>query len=187
MIRWRGCGSRRTYSNEGSKSPPGYVLPVQRWNAKAAGDPRRWVSEPWTTRSGRLFLLPGDSPLGFRLPLPSLSYLAPVSYPYVLAADPFVERGDLRDPPPSRQPFLRGGRARAAGSPERVQRQPGAGGYLRTALAAEPRDGRLCVFLPPVAELEVYLDLLAALEDSCAELGVAVHLEGYSIRRATRG
>jgi len=164
----------------GLGKPAGYVLPVQRWNAKAASDARRWISEPWTTRAGKLFLFPGDSPLGFRLPLPSLTYVAPIDFPHVVQADPFAERGELPDPHPIRQPFRQGARASTRVRPERLSDQLGRGDRIvRTALAAEPRDGRLCVFLPPVAELEDYLDLLAAVEDASAELGVPLHLEGY--------
>jgi uncharacterized protein (DUF2126 family) len=168
----------------GLGKPVGYVLPVQRWNARAA-DARRWISEPWTTRSGKLFVTPGDSPLGFRLPLPSLPYLTAMQYPYVHPADPFEELEELPEPHPLRQPYLHGERR-----PLRRQRQrpqlTASGHYVRTALTVEPRDGRLCVFMPPVATLEDYLDLVAAVEDTSAELGAPIHVEGYEPPRDSR-
>ncbi len=165
----------------GLDNPAGYVLPLQHWNA--ADRSRRWRSERWSTRSKQLFLMPGDSPVGFRLPLPSLPHLAPLEYPYIVPGDPTAERPELPDADPRRQPYLKS----QAADPETGHWQDlipqsvvsGGTGPARAALAVEPRNGRLCVFMPPVEELEDYLDLVAAVEDSCAELGFDIHLEGY--------
>jgi uncharacterized protein (DUF2126 family) len=166
----------------GLTTPSGYVLPVQRWNS-AARD-RRWASELWRVRRGRLFLLPGDSPLGFRLPLSALPHVAPAQYPHVLPQDPFAERGDLPDPEALRQAYRRapapaGDRREAAAPAQPAAPTAGVEATVRTALAIEPRDGRLCVFLPPVERLEDYLELLAAVEAAAEELGLPVHIEGY--------
>lgn len=168
---------------KGLGSPAGYVLPLQRWNARDGH--RRWMSEPWSTRTKHLFLVPGDSPIGFRLPLPSLPVLAPGEYPYIIPTDPFEERGPLPEPDPSLQPFLRGtaGRDHQANQPQLVRGQVTGSGTkraVRAALSVESRDGHLWVFMPPVESVEDYLDLVAAIQDTAAELKQPIHLEGYT-------
>ncbi|MEQ8654793.1 MAG: transglutaminase family protein [Kiloniellales bacterium] len=156
----------------GLGEPSCYVLPVQRRQAK--DDSRRWASERWTTRAGHLFLMPGDSAAGLRLPLGSLPHIAEEDYPYVVPADPFEERPPLADPDPRRQPFAQGVSLADCSATLPEDAQP-----VRTAMTVEPRDGRLCVFMPPTETVEDYLDLVAAVEDSALELGLALHFEGY--------
>ena len=163
----------------GLTEPSGYVLPIQRWQAKAEG--AGWRSEAWKLRRGKLFLVPGDSPVGFRLPLGALPYVAPSHYPYVHPADPTEARGDLPDferPHPA-QPVASFSEA-TAGQKLIEQELGDAGGAVRTAMSVEPRDGRLCIFMPPVERVEDYLEIVAAAETAARKLGLTVHIEGYS-------
>ena len=171
--------------------PAGFVLPLSRGPALTKSG---WLSERWRTRRGRIFLASGDSPLGFRLPLQSLPEIDPVDYPHLVAADPFAERQPLPDPRithpiKSRSSgVLAGQEASPPLAPETLvmQQAPGPAAVnadtdmpVRTALTVEVRDGRLCVFMPPVETLADYLELLAVVETTAAELGVPVHVEGY--------
>lgn len=169
----------------GLETPSGFVLPLQRWQAKDGG--RGWKSEKWSTRTKHLFLVPGDSPVGYRIPLPSLPHLEPSQYPYVIPADPFDERPDLPNPDernqahvkePSRQVDPASGSQTVVGQVG-ASGQPG-GKYVRAAMTVEPKDGRLNIFMPPVEKLEDYLELIAAIEDRAAEMKVPVHIGGYA-------
>jgi uncharacterized protein (DUF2126 family)/transglutaminase-like putative cysteine protease len=165
-------------------APVGYVLPVQRWTAQAAPG---WISEIWQTRRRHLFLVPGDSSMGFRLPLNSLPYLRPADYPHLVPADPMDEHGELPDPEMLAQTIA--DRSEEAAARAKVldfrRTAPMAASpalpavAVRTALTVEPRGGRLCVFMPPVERLEDYLELLAVVEATAAELDMPVHVEGY--------
>jgi len=198
--------------NRGLTEPAGHVLPIQRWQGKASR--HSWISEHWKTRRGHIFLIPGDSPVGFRLPLGSLPHLSASSYPYTYTADPTAPVAALPDfhaeIDSRRQAILeeleRIAREEAEALPEvtaghsqpvsalkpeqdgpQAQRNPmmmegvdPALGYVRTAIAVEPRDGRLCLFMPPVGTLEDYLEILAAAETTAEELDMPIHIEGYA-------
>jgi uncharacterized protein (DUF2126 family)/transglutaminase-like putative cysteine protease len=153
----------------------GYVLPLRRCHASNPGVD--WTSGPWLLRAGHLFLIPGDSPIGYRLPIDSLLWVAPEDYPHVLEVDPHAPR------PPLRQQFVRG-QARPS-SPQAAlvaqsapRRGESASGVIRTALCVEPRHGRVHVFMPPVATTEDCLDLIAAIEATAAQLAIPVIVEG---------
>ncbi|WP_349370566.1 transglutaminase family protein [Salinarimonas sp.] len=154
----------------GLTEPAGFVLPIQRWNA--ADGSRRWRSELWRTRRGKLFLIPGDSPVGLRLPLASLPFIEPEHYPHIHPRDPLEPRGALPSyPRPGRDPAARS---------QAVAPQNATGEAVRTALSVEVRDGITHVFMPPVEQVEDYLELLAAVEATARETGLPVRIEGYT-------
>jgi len=157
----------------GLTKPSSYVLPVQRWNAEAGAG---WVSERWALRRGRIYLVPGDSPAGFRLPLSALPWVPPAQYPHVYQADPFAERHGLPDPDELAQAYER---TSVDGPRPDVQQRLTFGSAVRTAMTTEVRDGKLCVFMPPVAWFEDYLELLVVVEETARELGLPLQIEGY--------
>ncbi len=171
--------------SRGLTRPVGHVLPVQRWNARAGG----WRSERWDLRRGRLFAAPGDSALGYRLPLGSLPWVPPSSYPYLYPPDPSVPREPLPDSPAASPGQIdpstgRPQAARRTGDPgqapaqNRIEQERHAEA-VRTALSFEWREGRLCVFMPPTEALEDYLELLSAVESTAASMAQPVTIEGY--------
>jgi uncharacterized protein (DUF2126 family) len=175
----------------------GYVLPLRRRES-------HWASGPWFFRTERLFLIPGDSPIGLRLPLDSIPWVARSDYPSVHPRDPMEQLPPLpthaqlrvRSPRGERvvQGFLRGTFGTPGHAPVREQRLDDPGGMeeterrpaafqsadwvVRTALCVEPRNGRLHIFMPPVRTAEDYLDLIAAVERTAAELKLPVVIEG---------
>ena len=156
--------------------PVAWVLPLAR--ATTAGG-TMWQSGLWLLRGRHLFLTPGDSPAGLRLPLESLAWVDPRHAAPVVAQDPLAPRRPLpaRDILPRREPRP------AAPPPGPRDRPPATGesadGVVRTALVVQPREGRLHVFLPPLAAADDYVDLLARVEDAAAELETPVVVEGY--------
>ncbi|MGV3660825.1 MAG: DUF2126 domain-containing protein [Prosthecobacter sp.] len=178
----------------------GHVLPLK---VKEKGG-TKWETGPWFLRAERCYLIPGDSPIGYRLPLDAQPWVKETSYPYVNEQDPMEEREAL----PPRQHFVRGAegvpasfwRNLAERGPLSAREMPAeqlvedrrvpppalaprvgesADEIVRTALCVQPRDGKLFVFMPPTESLEEYLSCLGAVEDVAVALDQAVVLEGY--------
>ena len=72
----------------------GYVLPIRVGEGPhLAGPP--WITSPWFLRDDRLYLMPGDSPMGLRLPLDSLPWVSKADFPYLIEQDPSTPRDPL--------------------------------------------------------------------------------------------
>jgi len=225
-------------------TPVGYVLPLfARDDEHPDFSAPQWSTGAWFLRDERMYLIPGDSPMGLRLPLDSLPWASKTDLPYLVEQDPMAPRGVLpasqeleeryaaratADARRTMPPYIAGA-TRQGEAPRRTQdglvhdigyapgvlnpadsaetlaapeRHQSAKGHSRTALCIEarnpsrangpeaekaaPKSSLLYVFMPPLARLEDYLDLLAAVEATAEELRVKVVLEGYPPPRDPR-
>ena len=201
---------RRVFS-QGLDAEVGYILPLRPFEAdpalatvraKRTGPDPQWQSGRWFVRDERLYLMPGDSPMGWRLPLDSLPWVAPTERPQLIEQDPFAPRSALK--PTLVAPALQMRNAPAVAAtvatmPEKFKSDPS---VVRTAVCVEVRDPRrangpqaeekgsasgvLYVFMPPLPKLGDYLDLVAAVEATAQEMGVKIVMEGYPPPRDPR-
>ena len=201
---------------QGLEKVVGHVLPLARneWAQRSASP--RWRTGSWFLRSERCYLVPGDSALGYRLPLDSQPWVKPTDVSWPQPVDQSQSFAPL--PPYRRLRYANvlhdavssaeaaaassldtsfAARSRAAISAERASIQnlaqtnanavasrlpllnESAAWVARTAISAEPRDGRLYIFMPPAVSLEDYLEVVAAVEDTAVEMKLPVILEGY--------
>ncbi|MBV8626319.1 MAG: transglutaminase family protein, partial [Paraburkholderia sp.] len=230
---------RRVY-DAGLSSVTGYVLPLSRSDRTPLSGPK-WVTGPWFFRDERMFLIPGDSPMGYRLPLESLPWVTKTDYPWQHTHDPFAPPAPLRSAAELRMQYGPGsgastaawreggsrgeagegvagsgwtvgngkaaadqGEAWARAAERMPERGESASWTTRTALCVEARDPAraagpkvetekfgsgnklLHVFMPPLTEVDDYLDLVAAVEATAAELQMKVIIEGYPPPRDPR-
>ncbi len=152
----------------------GYVLPLKVAIASLKQD-TVWISSLWPLQTKHIFLLEGDSPMGYRLPLSALPWVAPEDADVIIPGDPFAEQEALPAkvatsakiaPKKPQTPTLTKGKS----APE----------IVRTALCVEVRDDILHVFMPPVEQLEHYLALVDAIESTAAKLKQPLRIEGYT-------
>ncbi|MEI7514801.1 MAG: transglutaminase family protein, partial [Betaproteobacteria bacterium] len=212
---------RRVFS-QGLEAEVGYILPLRPFEAdpqraNLVGPPRpgpdpQWQTGRWFVRDERLYLMPGDSPMGWRLPLDSLPWIAPTDRPQLIDQDPFAPRSALKPTlvAPAMQTrtaaSIAAARAAAATAASATARKPDKftsdPSQVRTAVCVEVRDPRrangpqaedkgsasgvLYVFMPPLPRLEDYLDLVDAVEATARELGVKIVMEGYPPPRDPR-
>jgi len=156
--------------DRGLDQPAGFTLPLKA-DEKQTGANSEWESSAWPFRRGRLFLLPSSHPMGVRLPLASLPEVLPEDVQQEYDRDPFSVRGNLHDAHALTE------KQRHAKKP--AMAKPAPRDIVRTALCVEAREGRLCIYLPPLKRLEDFLNLVASIEAVCAQLKCAVRLEGY--------
>ena len=111
---------------QGLDSVVGYVLPLKARlsvpgasateNATAQLAGPAWTTGPWFFRDERMYLMPGDSSMGYRLPLDSVPWVSKTDYPYMIEADPFEPRGALPGAAALSARYTAGNRASVGGT-----------------------------------------------------------------------
>ncbi|MGD7035846.1 DUF2126 domain-containing protein [Methylotuvimicrobium buryatense] len=172
----------------GLNQPAGFALPVK-WNWSK----QSWQSGPWQFKRDQLFLIPGNSPMGLRMPLDSLPWIAPEKREITHERSLFEtlpELGDYYGEVAQRYSHFE---QIGAIHPEIQEQSPPADDkdidlieVPHTAICVEAREGRVHVFLPPLTMLEHYLELIAAIEATADQLSIPVVLEGYEPPRDYR-
>ena len=170
----------------GLDQPAGFAMPIK-WNWPE----QCWKSGPWDFRRGAMFLVPGNSPMGMRLPLASLPWVAPdkrdTQEPQSLFED-LPELIDYYGEVTRRYSHIE---AKEKEHPGIIEQETGDDTTTEvevphTALCVEAREGKLYIFMPPITLLEHYLELVAAIEATAESLAMPVVLEGYEPPRDYR-
>ena len=150
--------------NHGMDKPVGYILPLSWYKIK-------WITCKWEFRRKHLFLIPGNSPIGLRLPLESLIINPILETEHIYEPDLYSEPEKLGD----YSELIK--KRRSQNFSKSDEAEPSV--FTRKAICADVRDKKLHIFLPPVDSLELFLDLIASLEATAKELSIPVIIEGY--------
>ena len=132
-----------------------------------------WKSSAWPFRADHMFLLPGDSSMGYRLPLASLPWKLPDTEDLEAEPDPFADRDALPDMKKKNKK-----KSKKKNKQERLESKESRE-IIHTAVCIEAREGRLHVFMPPFTRLEGYLHLINSIEATATALKMPVMIEGY--------
>ena len=159
----------------GLGTPVGFVLPLK---YQRKGN-QEWQSGFWKVRAQHLYLIPGDSPIGFRLPSAILPWEPPAKRQKLKTVDPMAPLAEL---PAPRTIWVKASKTVARRTtttrPQTVKKETEP--VVRTALTVQARNGRLYIFVPPLETTEAYIELIAAIEDTAAQLKMPVLVEGYT-------
>ena len=147
---------------EGLNNPVGFVLPLK-WDFHQ----NNWQSCKWHFRRKHLFLIPGNSPVGLRLPLNAIEYFDPENQEVIPERSLFEEVGPLPKT------------IRKNSTTEESAKHNNSDIIFKTAIVVEIRQGKLFVFFPPLSYLEHYLYLVNAVERTAEALNIPVLIEGY--------
>ena len=151
--------------SRGLDVPSGYVLPLG-WGST------RWITSGWEFRRGHLFLASGTSAVGLRLPLDSLMLKPHTELEQSFEPDLFAAYPALGE-------YHTAVEARAKKTTKNTKSSTDYEAFVRTAICAEIREQKLYLFLPPIQSAEAFLDLIASIETTAAQLNMAVMIEGY--------
>ena len=172
------------YNSEGEfcegTEPAAYILPLRR---RQPGKSLAWSSQLWFPRPDRLVLSPGDSPAGYRIPTSAMPWVAPDELHYEREEKPDHEplRGQIKLLPyPLRRMDLFEREPAPDPLPALSRSLEDAAELIRPSLCVQVREGRLNVFLPYTPVVADYLDLVAAVEDTCRYLQMPIWVEGYT-------
>jgi uncharacterized protein (DUF2126 family)/biotin operon repressor len=188
----------------GLNNPIGFVLPLE-YNFEV----NSWLSCAWEFRQKQLFLIPGNSPMGLRLPLKSLPEMVAAQRQKEVERSPFETLENL----PNYRPEFKDEVITAKNLDkipeewlfpkeiEETKEEEKEGEFfvvkkkkeqkddfepefrtvtIITALGVEAREGKLYVFFPPLKHIEHYLELLALVEETADELSLKIIIEGYT-------
>ncbi len=153
------------FFKENIKEPAGYVLPIH-WD----DENDCWISNFWCSKNNYLMLTPGESALGYRLPLESLSKKAKSCIKTLPEKSLFTNQKALL----SRKALMKKISQRKKCLAKTITKH-----FIRTALCIEIRNNKLHVFMPYITDLDAYLELLIVIEHIAQKHDVSLIIEGY--------